>query len=771
MFFTTYFRLFSHLSFLQFSSYPIPIQGPTDTCYPTSISHDISNSVLSAHRIEEHDPCFPSISHVCPVTVQTAATPSPSVVASSLTSLTHPPTTQSFPSVTKPPSTQCGALQTPSRRTSMAPSSIRYTGITATGHSPVPPSLTVATSAFPGSTGLTHNSVAMLPAPRRRRPFGHVMSKNTPNISTSSSSLLSPCTSDPEFTTQGSHVSTVLRGSVNEASAGISPSISLSAVAAPTYIQPGNSESTCASSLPFCSTLPPGSESPPNNASAPNAINVCTLSPSAGSQNLAMATFSECSLKETDTNVVSNINSSVLTAKFDPRPAAPLLDHDTALPVVSSSSFSTGPVSANLCSSVSDIPSAIHRMAHSTKFSPSARPQLCHLSNGCSGSADLHTTLERLAFTCSTAHSDFVEFHHDTSSPLEATGLFPVNRKNQSSFGTAVPQVPPALLHRGPDEHRILTHVVDGYVIYESNKPFPVKNGMAVVEAALLQQCLHEETVLHSVSPSKNGISSHVENHATDDPESEHLEEGDIEKIVEDRIDAVSSSYSHCAAVTEPLGRRWNKSFSSTNDRLMETVAHLPGNDIVSKVHGHSSTEKEPASDITACSRDNIFSVLQIETATAKAVLDKPLGDGFSPATKSTVSSAVSQERMSVMSSFPFGSVPYSRASSFKDESISFGPFRRQSNAPFSCSSVYANLTPAPQPPGPVCKWTPEDVVAFVQSTPGCSAYASAFLSNEIDGEALLLLAKDQFIQPPIGMKIGPALKLAARLESIRHLN
>ncbi|CAH8670312.1 unnamed protein product [Heterobilharzia americana] len=85
-------------------------------------------------------------------------------------------------------------------------------------------------------------------------------------------------------------------------------------------------------------------------------------------------------------------------------------------------------------------------------------------------------------------------------------------------------------------------------------------------------------------------------------------------------------------------------------------------------------------------------------------------------------------------------------------------------------SSRLTPTTPPPPPPkGPVYKWTPDDVVAFVRGTPGCGAYASAFLNNEIDGEALLLLAEDQFIQPPIGMKIGPALKLVARLESLRH--
>lgn len=32
---------------------------------------------------------------------------------------------------------------------------------------------------------------------------------------------------------------------------------------------------------------------------------------------------------------------------------------------------------------------------------------------------------------------------------------------------------PPPVLNRGPDDRRILTHFIDGHVIYESNKPFP----------------------------------------------------------------------------------------------------------------------------------------------------------------------------------------------------------------------------------------------------------------------------------------------------------
>ncbi|VDP89837.1 unnamed protein product [Echinostoma caproni] len=90
----------------------------------------------------------------------------------------------------------------------------------------------------------------------------------------------------------------------------------------------------------------------------------------------------------------------------------------------------------------------------------------------------------------------------------------------------------------------------------------------------------------------------------------------------------------------------------------------------------------------------------------------------------------------------------------------------------FTCSHSHpVPQLPEPPPPGPVRYWSADDVVAFVRGTPGCGAYAEAFHTNEIDGEALLLLAEDQFIQPPIGMKIGPALKLAARLETLRNIS
>ena len=64
-------------------------------------------------------------------------------------------------------------------------------------------------------------------------------------------------------------------------------------------------------------------------------------------------------------------------------------------------------------------------------------------------------------------------------------------------------------------------------------------------------------------------------------------------------------------------------------------------------------------------------------------------------------------------------------------------------------------------------KWSVSEVVEFVKSLPGCSEYAEDFAVQEIDGQALLLLKEDHLMSA-IGMKLGPALKLCAKIEGIR---
>lgn len=64
-------------------------------------------------------------------------------------------------------------------------------------------------------------------------------------------------------------------------------------------------------------------------------------------------------------------------------------------------------------------------------------------------------------------------------------------------------------------------------------------------------------------------------------------------------------------------------------------------------------------------------------------------------------------------------------------------------------------------------KWNVSEVVDFVRSLPGCSEYADDFAVQEIDGQALMLLKEDHLMSA-IGMKLGPALKICARIDALR---
>ena len=56
----------------------------------------------------------------------------------------------------------------------------------------------------------------------------------------------------------------------------------------------------------------------------------------------------------------------------------------------------------------------------------------------------------------------------------------------------------------------------------------------------------------------------------------------------------------------------------------------------------------------------------------------------------------------------------------------------------------------------------------FVKHLPGCTEYADEFRSQEIDGQALLLLKEDHLMSA-MNIKLGPALKICARINTLRE--
>ncbi|XP_077404028.1 polyhomeotic-like protein 1 isoform X2 [Vanacampus margaritifer] len=113
-----------------------------------------------------------------------------------------------------------------------------------------------------------------------------------------------------------------------------------------------------------------------------------------------------------------------------------------------------------------------------------------------------------------------------------------------------------------------------------------------------------------------------------------------------------------------------------------------------------------------------------------------------------------------------------SESSSEDDDVASLSPASSSASChrrpPPSLSSLpppHAKETPAS--PASPAHWTVDQVSQFICSLQGCEKLASLFLSQEIDGQALLLLSEEHLVSA-MNIKLGPALKICAHIHSLR---
>ncbi|XP_041946289.1 polyhomeotic-like protein 3 isoform X2 [Alosa sapidissima] len=64
-------------------------------------------------------------------------------------------------------------------------------------------------------------------------------------------------------------------------------------------------------------------------------------------------------------------------------------------------------------------------------------------------------------------------------------------------------------------------------------------------------------------------------------------------------------------------------------------------------------------------------------------------------------------------------------------------------------------------------QWSVEQVCSYISSIPGCAELAEEFRSQEIDGQALLLLTEDHLVSA-MNIKLGPALKICAQINTLK---
>lgn len=91
--------------------------------------------------------------------------------------------------------------------------------------------------------------------------------------------------------------------------------------------------------------------------------------------------------------------------------------------------------------------------------------------------------------------------------------------------------------------------------------------------------------------------------------------------------------------------------------------------------------------------------------------------------------------------------------------SPSDNPEQAQDNEDSSASESIPKINPL--------KWSVTEVCDFIRNLPGCSEYAEDFAIQEIDGQALMLLKEDH-LMTAMAMKLGPALKIVAKIDDMR---
>jgi polyhomeotic-like protein 1 len=61
-----------------------------------------------------------------------------------------------------------------------------------------------------------------------------------------------------------------------------------------------------------------------------------------------------------------------------------------------------------------------------------------------------------------------------------------------------------------------------------------------------------------------------------------------------------------------------------------------------------------------------------------------------------------------------------------------------------------------------------DDVFDFVSHLEGCKRLADEFKSQEIDGQALLLL-EEKHLMKSMNLKLGPALKICSKINALKE--
>ncbi|XP_016058490.1 PREDICTED: polyhomeotic-like protein 3 isoform X6 [Miniopterus natalensis] len=308
-------------------------------------------------------------------------------------------------------------------------------------------------------------------------------------------------------------------------------------------------------------------------------------------------------------------------------------------------------------------------------------------------------------------------------------------RSNSTSMPNSVPNVenkPPQAIVKP----QILTHVIEGFVIQEGLEPFPVSRSSLLIEQPVKKRPLLDNQVINSVcvQPELQNNTKHADNSSDTDVEDmiaeETLEEMDSELLKCEFCGKMGYANEFLRSkrfCTMSCAKRYNVSCSKKF--ALSRWNRKPDNQSL----GHRG--RRPSGPDGAA-REHILRQLPITYPSA----EEDLASHEDPVPSAMTTRLRRQSERE-------------RERELRDVRIRKMPEN-------------SDLLPVAQTEPSI--WTVDDVWAFIHSLPGCQDIADEFRAQEIDGQALLLLKEDHLMSA-MNIKLGPALKICARINSLKE--
>uniref|UniRef100_A0A803V4P8 Polyhomeotic homolog 3 n=1 Tax=Ficedula albicollis TaxID=59894 RepID=A0A803V4P8_FICAL len=310
------------------------------------------------------------------------------------------------------------------------------------------------------------------------------------------------------------------------------------------------------------------------------------------------------------------------------------------------------------------------------------------------------------------------------------------------SNSTSMPNSIPSLENKPPQaivKPQILTHVIEGFVIQEGLEPFPVSRSSLLVEQPAEKRLLVEGQIMSVVCVESDlQNTKHADNSSDTEIEDMIAEEG-LDEIENDLLKC-----EFCGKMGYPNKFLRSKRFCSTSCAKRHSLSctkkfGLFPSDKTSRWNRKSDGQSlgrrgRRPSGPEGASRDHFLRQLPITYPSAEEDL-APHEDAVPTAMTTRLRRQSERERE--LRELRMRKMP---------ESI--------------------DLLPVVQTDPSV--WTVDEVWAFIHSLPGCQDIADEFRAQEIDGQALLLLKEDHLMSA-MNIKLGPALKICARINSLKE--